>query len=202
VVAAEIGGKKMYVQLTGDSVAGVDVEDGKLLWRAERQGSTAVIPTPVVSNDHVFVTSGYNAGGDLFKVTATDGKFESKSVYHTPDLGVHVGGVVLVDGNLYGCNDVMLVSINFLSGKLNWKKRSVGKGAVTFADGRLYVRSEATPGNVALVDASPRSYVELGQFEQPDGSGKNTWPPVVIANGKMYLRDQDTLLCYDVQYKK
>lgn len=203
IIIAEIGGKRTYIQLTGDSVAGVDAEDGKLLWRAARSGPTAVIPTPVYADNHVFVTSGYNAGGDLFKITpGGGGKFTTEKVYHTNDLGVHVGGVVLVEGHLYGVNNNFLACLDFLTGKLKWKQRRAGKGAVTYADGKLYVRDDATPGAISLVEANPSKYVELGNFEQPDGSGKNTWPPVVVAGGRMYLRDQDVLLCYDVSGKQ
>jgi outer membrane protein assembly factor BamB len=199
IVPAEIGGKRQYVQLTGDSVAAVDAKTGDLLWRAERKGPTAVIPTPIVSGDHVFVTSGYNAGGDLFKISSDAGKFKADRVYHSKEFSVHVGGAVLVDGYLYGFNNTHLLCMDFLTGKVEWKNRSVGKGAVTYADKHIYARGDAQPGPIALIEANPKKYVEKGRFDQPDASGKNTWPPVVVANGKMYLRDQDVLLCYDVK---
>lgn len=201
LVPAEIGGTRTYIVLTDKSVAGIDAKSGGVLWRAERAGSTAVIPTPVYADNHVFVTSGYGAGGDLFKVTPADGKFTVERVYHTDDLGVHIGGVVLVGKHLYGVNERQLLCVEFLTGKTLWKDRSVGKGAVVYADGHLYVRSDATPGEIALVEANPKEYVERGRLEQPDGSGKNTWPPPVIADAKMYLRDQDTLYCYDIKAK-
>jgi outer membrane protein assembly factor BamB len=199
LVAAEIGGKKQYVQLTGDSVAGVDAKTGDLLWRAERKGPTAVIPTPVVQGEHVFVTSGYDAGGDLFKISLEGGKFKADRVYHSKDFSVKVGGAVLVDGCLYGFNNTQLLCMEFLTGKVQWRNRSVGMGAVTYADKHIYARGDAQPGPVALIEANPKKYSEKGRFDQPDASGKNTWPPVVVANGKMYLRDQDVLLCYDVK---
>jgi outer membrane protein assembly factor BamB len=201
IIAADIGGKRTYIQLTDRSVAGVDAETGKLLWRADREGKTAVIPTPVYQDNHVFVTSGYGVGGDLFKITpSAGGKFDVTKVYHTDALKVHVGGVVLVDGHLYGTSDPSILKcIEFLTGKEKWKTRDPGKGAVTYADGNIYVRNEGTPGKVTLVEANPNEYVEKGTLEQPEGSGKNTWPPVVVANGRMYLRDQDVLYCYDVK---
>jgi outer membrane protein assembly factor BamB len=204
IVPADIGGKRTYIQLTGDSVAGVDAANGEVLWKAPRKGATAVIPTPVYSDNHVFVTSGYNVGGDLFRITPpaqAGGKFEVKEVYHTDDMEVHVGGVVLVGDHLYGVSDSFLTCIEFKTGKRTWRDRSVGKGAVVYADKHLYVRADATPGEVALVEANPQKYVERGRLEQPDGSGRNTWAPPVIADGRMYLRDQDVLLCYDIKAK-
>ena len=75
-----------------------------------------------------------------------------------------------------------------------------GKGSVAYADGHLYVRSER--GKVTLVEANPARFVEKGRFEQPDRSTEPAWPHPVIAGGKLYLRDQDVLLCYDVKAKQ
>lgn len=202
VIAASIDETPTYIVLTGENIAGIGAADGRLLWKAKRNGPTAVIPTPIYSDHHVFVTSGYGAGGDCFKISRDGNVFNVKKAYHTSDMGVHVGGVVLLDNHLFGVNERNLVCIEFLTGKLKWKDKCVGKGAVTYADGRLYVRSDAKPGDVALVEANPDQYALKGKFEQPDGSGNQTWPPVVVANGKMYLRDQDALLCYELQKNK
>ncbi len=80
-------------------------------------------------------------------------------------------------------------------------RRAKAQGATVYADGHLYVRNEGSPGHVTLVEANPKEYVEKGVLKQPDGSGKNTWAPPVIADGKMYLRDQDVLYCYDIKAK-
>jgi outer membrane protein assembly factor BamB len=89
------------------------------------------------------------------------------------------------------------VCIDFKTGKTKWQDRCVGKGSIAAADGRLYVRGENGPS--ALVDASPDAYKELGRFDQPDRSSKMAWPHPVIASGRLYLRDQNVLLCYDVK---
>ena len=80
-----------------------------------------------------------------------------------------------------------------------WDARKAPKGSVAFADGRLYYRTES--GTVLLIEPSPKQYVERGRFRQPDRGGSPAWPHPVIANGKLYLRDQDVLLCYDVKAK-
>jgi len=202
IVIAEINGQRTYIQLTQESVVGVNPENGKLLWRAERKGQTAVIPTPVYADNHVFVTSGYGVGGDLFKITKEGDAFKADLVYHKNDLDVHVGGVVLLDGNVYGTVDPgTLTCFDLKTGEEKWKDEGPGKGAVAYADGLLYVRNEGTPGQVTLVEANPKEYVEKGLLKQPQGTGKNTWPPPVIADGKMYLRDQDMLFCYDIKAK-
>lgn len=200
LVPATIGGIRQYVQLTGESVVGIAPDSGDILWRAKRRGETAVIPTPVVHEDLVFVTSGYRVGCNLFKVTpGQGGKFSVEEVYANKDLDNHHGGVVLVGDHVYGTTGNQLVCMELKTGKVAWKDRSVGKGAVLYADGNLYVRSEGGEGAVALVEATPEGYREKGRFEQPDRSDKAAWAHPVIAGGKLYLRDQDVLLCYDVK---
>jgi outer membrane protein assembly factor BamB len=202
LVPTEIGGVRQYVQLTDASVVGVAADSGKVLWRADRKGETAVIPTPVVYNEYVFVTSGYGVGCNLFRVTpGQGGKFSVKQVYANKDLTNHHGGVVRVGDFVYGTDERQLVCMNLLTGKVAWKDRSVGKGSIVFADGMLYVRGEGNEGTVALVEATPDGYREKGRFDQPDRSSERSWPHPVVAGGKLYLRDQDLLLCYDVKGK-
>ena len=114
----------------------------------------------------------------------------------------HHGGVILLGDHVYGTNDPgILTCMDFKTGKVAWSDRSVGKGSIVIADGRIYLRSEQPPGRVALVEATPESYKEVSTFSPPDPSGKSTWPHPVVANGRLYLRDQDVLLCYDVKAK-
>ena len=159
-------------------------------------------PTPIVHDNHVFVTSGYGIGCTLFKITADGGAFKAEEVYANKEMVNHHGGVVLVGEHLYGHSDRRgWICMEFKTGKVVWANRGVGKGAVSFADGMLYTRSESGAGPVALVEATPTGYKENGRFNQPDRSNKNSWPHPVVANGKLFLRDQDVVLCYDVKAK-
>lgn len=203
LLPVEYGGVRQYVQLTPASVAGVAAADGKLLWRAPRKGNIAVIPTPIFAEGFAYVTSGYGAGCNLFKVTAADGKFSAEQVYANKVMANHHGGVIKVGGYVYGyseakgwtCQDVK-------TGEAKWQeKEKLGKGSIACADGRFYLRQESGPGTIALIEASPDGYKELGRFDPPDRSSKNSWPHPVIAGGKLYLRDQDLLLCYDIKAK-
>ena len=80
---------------------------------------------------------------------------------------------------------------------MRWEERRAGKGSVAYADGRLYYRNEDGP--VFLLEASPRGFAQRGRFDPPDRQGSPAWAHPVIANGKLYLRDQGVLLCYDVK---
>jgi outer membrane protein assembly factor BamB len=202
LLPVEIDGVRQYVQLTGESVAGVSTS-GKLLWHAARKGKTAVIPTPIYHDHQVFVTSGYGIGCHLFKVGKSGDTFTAEQVYASGDLENHHGGVVRVGEYLYGHSGKGgWTCLEMKTGKVMWQKEGVGKGSVSFADGQLYCRSEsARRGTIALVAATPEGYQERSRFEQPNLSGKNTWPHPVIANGRLLIRDQDVLLCYDVKAK-
>ena len=200
LIAEAIGGVRQYIQLTGNSVAGVAAADGKLLWRAPRKGSTAIIPTPIFHNDHVYVTSGYGVGCNLFKITKDGGAFQATEVYANKNMINHHGGVILLGENLYGYSDGKgWVCQNFKTGETVWSDKKLGKGAITCADGHFYLRSEGGKGTVVLIEATPEAYKETGRFDQPDRSQQNSWAHPVVANGKLYLRDQDVLLCYDVK---
>jgi outer membrane protein assembly factor BamB len=198
-VPAVIGGVRQYIQLSDQNVYAVS-ESGKLLWKAARRGSTAVIPTPIVRDGIVFVASGYGNGCNAFKISAEAGSFKAEQIYANKDMVNQHGGVILVGDYVYGSSDNgQFRCLDFKTGKVVWENRSVGKSSVTCADGMLYIRAEAGAGTVALVEATPTGYKETGRFNQPERTRLNSWVHPVVVGGKLYLRDQDLLLCYDVK---
>jgi outer membrane protein assembly factor BamB len=203
VAVADLGGVRQYIQLTPESVVGVAASDGKLLWRAPRKGRTAVIPSPLYSDGFVYVTSAYGVGCNLFKVSAAGGQFSAEEVYANKVLANKNGGVVKVGNFVYGhADDKGWTCQDFKSGEAKWAERQkLGKGSIAYADDRLYLRQEDGRGTLALIEASPDGFKEHGRFDQPQRSSKNSWPLPVIAGAKLYLRDQDLLLCYDLKSK-
>jgi outer membrane protein assembly factor BamB len=199
LVPTDIGGAHQYVVLTAAHVAGIGA-DGSLLWKADRKGQTAVIPTPIVKDNVVFVTSGYGVGCNAFKVEGSSTALKAEAVYDNKEMKVHHGGVILLGDHVFGASDPeILTCMSLKDGSVAWKER-VAKGALAYADGRLYLRSERT-GVVYLFEPSLEGYKEHGQLKQPDRSNKNAWAHPVIAGGKLYLRDQGVLLCYDITAK-
>lgn len=199
IIAIQPGGAKQYAQFTGQGLIGVRPRDGELLWRYNAPANgTANIATPIADGSLVFAASGYGTGGGLVQLEAHDSEIVAKERYFTKNMKNHHGGMVLVDGYLYGSNDPgLLTCLDFKTGEVRWKDRRPGKGSILFADGRIIARSEE--GKLSLVEAKPDDFVLHGQFEQPHRSTQPSWPHPVIANGKMYLRDQNVLLCYDVR---
>ena len=202
VIVAEAGGVKQYIQFLRNGVAGVAAKDGKFLWRYDKIGGTTNCSTPVFHDGAVFTSVGGTptTGCALLQLSADGAGVSAKEVYLSKALPNHHGGIVRIGGYLYGTTNTSLVCLDFKTGETKWQDRSVGKGSVSAADGHLYVRAERT-GQVALVEATPDGYKEKGRLTQPDRSSRSAWPHPVIAGGRLYLRDDDVLLCYDVKAK-
>jgi outer membrane protein assembly factor BamB len=210
VLPIQVGGLRQYVQFLAKGLVGVDAKTGKFLWRyAATIDPAATIPTPVFHDDCVF-TSTSRKGTGLNRVRVQEGTVSSEQVYFNTTKLNSIGGVVLVDDYVYGTNDKgQLVCMEFKTGKVKWQNRSVGAAALCYADGMLYVRGQGgtgfgpeSPPQVALVEPSPDGYKEHGRFEQPNHGNRPAWPHPVVANGRLYLRDQGVLFCYDVRAAK
>jgi len=201
VIPAKINGTDQYVQMTMQSVVGINPADGKLLWKSAWPGRIAVIPTPISADNHVYVTAGYGVGCKLIKIGADN---QATDVWENKVMKNHHGGVILVDGYLYGHSDgAGWVCQNFKTGEEVWLSKSFGKGCVTYADGMLYCLEEGS-GNVVLVKASPEGWSEISRFTlQPQTTQRSPsgriWTHPVISNGKLFLRDQEIISCYDVK---
>ena len=208
VVAAEIGGVRQYVQILGRGAIGVDADTGAYLWGYNRIANTvANIPTPIVHGDHVFVSTGYGTGAALLHVVQKgEGAFEAEEVYFLSgdEMQNHHGGMVLVDGHVYtgtGHNKGFPLCLDMDQGEIAWgpvRNDGSGSAAVVYADGRLVFRYQN--GTVLLIEATPEAYREHGQFDIP-GVEHPSWPHPVIADGHLYLREQDKLYVYDVRAK-
>ncbi|MGO8699544.1 MAG: PQQ-binding-like beta-propeller repeat protein [Limisphaerales bacterium] len=208
-IAIDFDGQREYVQFTFNALLGVAASDGKFLWRYDRPANSHGIncSTPIYHEGLVFAASAYGAGGGLVKLgKGTNGGVKADEVYFSKKMQNHHGGMILLDGCLYGANGGneggSLVCLDFQTGNVLWDERDdaehrAPKGSLALADGRLYYRTEK--GTMLLVEPNPKQYVERGRFEQPDRGTQPAWAHPVIANGKLYLRDQDEMLSYDVK---
>lgn len=206
IVIGEGGGVRQYVQQVGRGAIGVAADDGRLLWSYNRiANDVANIPTPIVRGDHVFVTTGYGTGAALLELAADgDGGVSAREVWFLGgnELQNHHGGVVLHEGVLYtgtGHNRGYPIAVSFDDGEVLWgpiRNAGGGSAAVTYADGHLYLRYQS--GIMLLVEARPDEYVEKGTFPIPDAA-QFSWSHPVIANGRLYLREQNHLLAYDIR---
>lgn len=198
-IVADVSGVRTIMQLTSEAGVGVRAKDGKLLWRYARVANdTANVTTPVYADNMVFYTSAYNTGAALLKLRADAATIKADEGYFTRDMMNHHGGVVLLNGYLYGFSNAILTCMEFATGKVMWRNRSVGKGTLTAADGVLFLMGEGN--TVGLADVNPSAYVEKGRFQIAD-QGWPSWAHPVIAGGTLYIRNQGVLAAYNVKAK-
>ncbi|TWU35271.1 outer membrane biogenesis protein BamB [Novipirellula aureliae] len=197
------GGVKQYVQLVGRGLIGIRAEDGKMLWQYNRVANTvANIPTAIIDGDFVFTSTGYNTGSALLKLSADgNGGVNAEEIYWLKGrtLQNKHGGITLVDGYLYcghGNGNGLPICVEMATGEIKWgPERTEGKGetSLIYADGHIIYRRE--DGTIMLTKADPSTFKVLSFFKPPFQEGKS-WAHPVIANGKLYLREQDKLICY------
>jgi outer membrane protein assembly factor BamB len=210
-IAIDVQGQRQYVQLMQKALIGVAAMDGRLLWKYDHPACRTGIncSTALYQDGMVFASSAYGNGGGLARlIREPSGGTKAEEVYFAKRMQNHHGGMIVVDGYLYGANGGneggWFLCLEFKTGKIMWDQRDGGqrkapKGSIALADGLFYYRTE--DGTVLLIEPNPQKYIERGRFEQPDRTTKPAWAHPVIANGKLYIRDQDTLFCYDVKSK-
>jgi outer membrane protein assembly factor BamB len=204
IVVAEMKGRRVYVQTTASGAMGVDAKTGALLWTYPIDQTTAVIPTPIVRGDLVFFSAGYGRGGALLRQVPDGGGVKVEEVYGlNRELANKHGGIVLVGDHLYGDSDDKGIPFcaELMTGKVVWKQRGSGRNsaALAAADGHVYVRF--SDGTLALVKADPQGYQEVSAFKVPGSGDRPSWAHPVILDGRLYLREGDRILCYDVRAK-
>jgi len=196
-IPLEINSITQVVFFTAERAVGLDTKDGRLLWEYSKPSNrTANVATPIVRANRVFISSDYGTGGGVVEIKPDN---KAEEIYFTKDMRNHHSSSVLVGDYLYGFSSAILTAMKFDTGEVAWRDRSVGKGSLVYADGHLYCLSEN--GVVGLVEATPAGYKEKGRFRIQQGS-LPTWTHPVVAGGRLYLRDQDTIYAFDVREKK
>ncbi|QOV89662.1 PQQ-binding-like beta-propeller repeat protein [Humisphaera borealis] len=206
-IVAEVGGVRQYIQVTNAGMVGVSAKDGSKLWSYRREPAYAdvVIASPIFADNHVFASVGFGQGCDLIKLVPGAAGITVETVYSKNTIQNRDGGVVLIDGRLYGHSEGRgWFCVELQTGKVAWNDRnSLARGSVTAVDGLLICCAEKG-GTVALVEATPAARNEKGRFQLPKEStfrqrSGGLWTHPVVANGKLYIRDQDLLFCYDLK---
>jgi outer membrane protein assembly factor BamB len=217
-LAATIGGVKQYIQMTQAGIVGVAAKDGSLLWSYKRENPfpDVVCATPICHEDKVYLSAGWGGGAELLKIEADGQKFKATPAWAEDEIGERTignrhGGVVRVGAEVYGYHeDRAWVCQDFASGKSKWEsgRNGLGSGSVgslVYADGRLYCLGQKNKaGVVGMLEATPKKYSEINRFTLPRTSALRkksggVWTVPVIADGYLYLRDQELIFCYKVK---
>lgn len=221
LVKVSIGEVQQYVQLTAAGLVGVRVRGGGLLWRWNQPASepageparaagapgakaarAATAPKSIAASAPVWFgqtifAGGQRAGSGVVWPLMHGEEFLTKEMYFKTDFQLGHGGAVLWNESLYACADPNKLScLDYKTGQVRWQDETCGKCSLLFADGMLYARDEAGP--VSLVRATPEKFELRGRFTPPIRSRKQSWVHPVISGGKLYLREQNALFCYDV----
>jgi len=204
-VLVEYAGIKMLINVSLGHTYAVDVSDGDIVWKvphSPRQGGRDLIKctTPLFRDGMVYVTGGYDTEGRLIRI-ADDGK-SAAVVWNDNVLDVHHGGVVEIDGYIYGANwlsngDGNWCCIKWDTGENMWEEHWNNKGSIISADGMLYIYDEKR-GNVGLLRISPQKFDLVSSFQVKLGSGP-FWAHPVIHNGFLYLRHGKALMVYNIK---
>jgi outer membrane protein assembly factor BamB len=205
-ILAKIGNKKQIITVTGGNVIGVDATNGKIDWKVANKDISSPgdinCTSPIYYSGGVFVTSGYNDAGALINIS--DDGTKATVGWVNPALDTHHGGVVLVDGYLYGTNWINngqgnWVCLDWNSGKTMYETKWNNKGSIISAEGMLYCYEEQN-GTVGLVKASPDGFNVISSFKITQGGGAH-WAHPVISDGVLYMRHGDVLMAYDIKAK-
>jgi outer membrane protein assembly factor BamB len=194
----ELPSRKLLVTMTSDHIIGLDAKDGKMLWSHPQTNRWQVhANTPIYHHDGgLFCFSGYGQGGVKLELSA-DGS-SVKKAWFNDKLDNRIGGMVLIDGYLYGSgdNNRQWRCVNWKTGEEKYASTDIGKGVVIAADGMLYCYSDR--GELGLAKATPGGFNLVGQTKVELGSGQH-WSHPVIRDGRLYLRHGNTLIAYKIK---
>jgi outer membrane protein assembly factor BamB len=194
-IAVTLDGVRQLVFFTGEGLVGLAVGDGKLLWRYPWETNDECnIATPVAADRYLFISSGYDRGCALLEITKAESGWRAEPVYTHKRMRCHFSSPVLYQGFLYGFDNEFLACMDFRTGKIQWKQRGFGKGSLLAADSHLIVLGEE--GKLAVAEARPDAYKQSSSFPF---SHNRCWSAPVLADGRLYVRDQEQIVCYDLK---
>jgi len=198
-IAITVGGVRQVIFFTGTAVASLSPANGKLFWRVPWRTDWDVnAATPIfVAPDKLFISSGYDTGAALFRITTAGGKPKAEQVWKSRDMKNQFSSSVLSNGVLYGFDNTTLKALDAATGDERWKERGFGHGSLILAEGHLYVLSDR--GKLSLVQAAPGGFTEKSSFQALSGK---CWTAPTVANGILYVRNEEELKAFDVAAPK
>lgn len=188
-------GRRQILTVTADRMVGLAIEDGSLLWEFPwfTSGGGNISQPLVVDDEHVFISAGYGHGAALVKLSGSGDTIQVETVWQNNNLKSKFNSPVIFDGHVYGLDEGILASIDVWTGERDWKGGRYGFGQLLLADGHLIVLTEG--GEVVLVRATPEGHQEVARFQALSGK---TWNNPAIVNGKLLVRNQTEMACYDI----
>ncbi len=197
LMVGTLAGVRQVVHLTGDSLMGVDVASGKILWQTPvKTGAKRHVLTPLLADNSVTISSS-SIGLTKFLVSKDSGGLKVEPAWKNDKVKITLATPVLVNGHLYGLgtggNKTEFICVDFKTGELKWSQPGFSDYAAVIATGdKLLVQDMA--GTLTLLKASPEKFEELGRVQVCG----NTWSHPAIADGKIYQRDKKQLFALEI----
>jgi len=208
-ILVNYAGKKMVINVSMNHVFGIDAASGEILWKVAHPIPKGFKPgwelikcvTPLYKEGRVYVTGGYNTCGMMVKLS-DDGR-NAAIAWTDTVLDVHHGGVVEIDGYIYGSNwlnngNGNWCCIEWETGKKMWEEHWNCKGSIVAADGMLYLYDEKK-GFVGLAKVTPEKFDLVSSFQVTQGRPGPFWAHPVIHDKVLYLRHNNVLMAYDIK---
>lgn len=193
----ELPSKKILVTMTENHIIGLNAANGKKLWSHPQTNRWLVHPnTPIYHDGGLFCFSGYGQGGVKLKVSE-DGESITKE-WFLKDLDSRMGGIVLIDGVLYGSGDKYRSwkAVDWKTGDINYESQEISKGVVIAADGMLFCYGDR--GEIALVKVDPLKFEIVGKAKVELGTAQH-WAHPVLNQGRLFIRHGQSLIAYKVK---
>lgn len=198
-ILADIAGQRQAIFFTGVELLSVVPETGKELWRFPwNTDYQANIATPIVFDNYVFISSGYNKGCALVRIDkADDGSLDVKRVYQHKRMANHFSSSIYHDGSIYGFNDANLLCLDATDpkGKAKWSERDFQRGNLLWVEDHLIILGEN--GRLAVAQAAPTAYNEKGRLDI--FTGPLVWSAPALADGLLFVRDRKEMVCLDLR---
>ncbi|PYT05980.1 MAG: hypothetical protein DMF60_10320 [Acidobacteria bacterium] len=193
-----LAGKRQIVVVTANRIVGLAVDNGSLLWESSWNTDMGInVSQPIVIDaNRFFISSGYGKGAALVEVTGSGDQLTAKKVWENTSMKNKFNSSVVFEGNVYGLDEGILTCVDVKTGERRWKGGRYGFGQVILASGHLIVITDT--GELVLVKAAPDKHTELARFSAIEGK---TWNYPAIAEGRLLVRNQTQMACFDVSGK-
>jgi outer membrane protein assembly factor BamB len=195
-VPFEMDGTKCIAYFGFQEILGIEAATGKVLWRYPWKTQHDVnAADPIISGDHIFISSGYGTGCALLKLEKIGGTRQPGLIWENKNMRNKMNACVLYNGYIYGVDEGgHLRCLDMKTGEKLWEQKGFGQGSLSIADGKLLVMGE--DGTLVVAKTSPESYQVLTEAKVLPAKA---WTVPVLANGKIFVRDEEgNAACFDV----
>lgn len=201
-VITDMLGTHQCIFFTQTGLVSVNPQSGKVFWRAPFKYSTSTAASPVVSDDIVYGSAGYDVGAGAFKIVKNGDTFTATELWRKEgnNLANHWSTPVVKDGCLYGMFSFKkygqgpLACVDIKTGDVKWEQAGYGPGQVILSGDTVIALNDK--GEVVFVKADPTKYTEL---KRETLVGGKIWSYPVLAYNHLFARSTKEGGCWELK---